>query len=124
MSRASVFLMSCGTPEFRFPDDWMTTPAWAREAVTDSHVSKWWSSGFPSLVHAGDIAVLVATKSGKVMGAFEVAGEPIEDRSHPRDSAAPEGDPSVAGSTSACRMTARRCVGARGRGDKRNTSEN
>src|SRR3954452_4117801 len=85
MSGASVFLMSCGTPEFRFPDDWMTTPAWAGEAVMDSHVSKWWSSAFPSLVHAGDIAVLVATKSGKVMGAFEVAGEPIEDRSHPHD---------------------------------------
>src|SRR3954452_16471986 len=88
MSGASVFLMSCGTPEFRFPDDWMTTPAWAGEAVMDSHVSKWWSSAFPSLVHAGDIAVLVATKSGKVMGAFEIAGEPVEDRPHPRDNEA------------------------------------
>jgi hypothetical protein len=33
----------------------------------------------------GDIAVLVATKSGKVMGAFEVAADPVEDGSHPRD---------------------------------------
>ena len=78
-----VFLMSCGSPEFRFPDAWMTVPR--HTVVPDSHISKWWSSGCPHQVHGGDIAVLVATKSGKVMGAFEVVGDPVEDRSHPRD---------------------------------------
>jgi hypothetical protein len=85
MSATAAFLMSCGSPEFRFPDEWMTTPARVSEAVADTHISKWWSSGCPHQIHGGDVAVLVATKSGKVMGAFEVVGEPVEDRSHPHD---------------------------------------
>jgi len=39
----------------------------------------------PHQAHNGDIAALVATGSGKVMGAFEIVGDPVEDRSHPRD---------------------------------------
>jgi hypothetical protein len=77
----NVFLMSCGSGDFRFPDEWMT--AFGDRAVTDTHIAKWWSSGCPHQVHSGDVAVLVATKSGKVMGAFEVVGEAVEDRSHP-----------------------------------------
>ena len=63
----------------------MTVRPRAEEAVTDTHINKWWSSSCPHQVHSGDIAVLVATKSGKVMGAFEVVGEPVEDRSNPGD---------------------------------------
>ena len=81
----NVFLMSCGSPEYRFPDDWMTTAERSNDSITDSHINKWWSSGRPRQVHAGDIAVLVATGSGKVMGAFEVTADPVEDGSHPRN---------------------------------------
>jgi hypothetical protein len=81
----NVFLMSCGDPQFRFPDDWMTTPSRATRPVDRSHISKWWSSGCPRQVHSGDVAVLVATGSGKVMGAFEVVGDPVRDGSNPRD---------------------------------------
>jgi hypothetical protein len=80
----NVFLMSCGSPQFRFPDDWMTVGR--HEVISDSHINKWWSSGCPHQVHSGDTAVLVATKSGKVMGVFRVAADPVEDRSHPHDS--------------------------------------
>ena len=80
-SARNVFLMSCGSDDFRFPDEWMT--AFTDRAVADTHIAKWWSSACPSQIHAGDTAVLVATKSGKVMGAFEVIGDPVEDRSHP-----------------------------------------
>ncbi len=80
-----VFLMSCGSEEFRFPDEWMTAQPPASRAVTDTHINKWWSSGCPHQLHNGDIAVLVATASGKVMGALEVVSEPVEDRSHPDD---------------------------------------
>jgi len=79
----SVFLLSCGSPEFRFPDDWMTTERRANDRVVDSHIRKWWSSTCPRLVKGGDIAVLVATGSGKVMGAFQVLGEATQDGSHP-----------------------------------------
>jgi hypothetical protein len=73
--------MSCGSDDFRFPDEWIT--AFVERPVRDTHIARWWSSGRPSQVHSGDTAVLVATKSGKVMGAFEVVGEPVEDSSHP-----------------------------------------
>lgn len=73
--------MSCGSDDFRFPDEWIT--AFVERRVDATHIAKWWSSGCPLQIHTGDTAVLVATKSGKVMGAFEVVGEPIEDRSHP-----------------------------------------
>jgi hypothetical protein len=86
-SRRNVFLMSCGSPEYRFPDDWMTTEERSNDSITDSHINKWWSSGCPHQVQSGDVAVLVATGSGKVMGAFAVVGDPVEDRSHPRDPA-------------------------------------
>jgi ribonuclease HI len=81
----NVFLMSCGSPEFRFPDEWMTASVARGIPVADTHINKWWSSGRPHQVRNGDIAVLVATKSGKVMGAFEIVGDPVEDGSHPRD---------------------------------------
>jgi hypothetical protein len=81
----NVFLMSCGSPEFRFPDEWMTAHPPAGKLVADTHISKWWSSNCPHQVHSGDIAVLVATGSGKVMGAFEIVGDPVQDRSHPFD---------------------------------------
>ena len=77
----NVFLMSCGSDDFRFPDEWIT--AFVVRPVADTHIAKWWSSASPSQVHAGDTAILVATKSGKVMGAFEVIDDPVEDRSHP-----------------------------------------
>jgi hypothetical protein len=77
----NVFLMSCGSDDFRFPDKWIT--AFIDRAVADTHIGKWWSSASPSQVRAGDTAVLVATRSGKVMGAFEVTDDPVEDRSHP-----------------------------------------
>lgn len=80
-----VFLMSCGNEKFRFPDDWMTTEQQASRPIFNSHINKWWSRGCPKKVRVGDIAVLVATKSGKVMGAFEVVANPEEDRSHPDD---------------------------------------
>lgn len=83
--RKNVFLMSCGSPEFRFPDEWMTASVARGIPVADTHINKWWSSGRPHQVRNGDIAVLVATKSGKVMGAFEIVGDPVEDGSHPRD---------------------------------------
>jgi hypothetical protein len=73
--------MSCGSDDFRFPDEWIT--AFVDRPVVNTQIAKWWSSGCPSQVHAGDTAALVATKSGKVMGAFEVVGDPVEDRSHP-----------------------------------------
>ena len=79
----NVFLMSCGSPEFRFPDEWMTASVARGIPVADTHINKWWSSGRPHQVRNGDIAVLVATKSGKVMGAFEIVGDPVEDGSHP-----------------------------------------
>jgi hypothetical protein len=79
----SVFLMSCGSPEFRFPDDWMTTERRSNDRVVDTHIRKWWSSTCPRLVKGGDIAVLVATGSGKVMGAFRVLGAATKDGSHP-----------------------------------------
>lgn len=81
----NVFLMSCGSPEYRFPDDWMTTEKRSNDSISDSHIHKWWSSNCPHQAHNGDIAALVATGSGKVMGAFEIVGDPVEDRSHPRD---------------------------------------
>ena len=81
----NVFLMSCGSPEVRFPDEWMTASVARGIPVADTHINKWWSSGRPHQVRNGDIAVLVATKSGKVMAAFEIVGDPLEDGSHPRD---------------------------------------
>src|SRR5688572_5043410 len=80
-----VFLMSCGSEGFRFPDEWMTAEPPASKPVADTHISTWWSSGCPRQVHIGDIAVLVATASGKVMGVLKVLSEPVEDRSHPDD---------------------------------------
>jgi hypothetical protein len=77
----NVFLMSCGSDDFRFPDEWIT--AFIDRPVADTHIARWWSSASPSQVHPGDTAILVATKSGKVMGAFEVIDDPVEDRSHP-----------------------------------------
>jgi hypothetical protein len=77
----NVFLMSCGSDDFRFPYEWIT--AFVDRPVADTHIAKWWSSGSPSQGRTGDTAALVATKSGKVMGAFEVLADPIEDRSHP-----------------------------------------
>ena len=81
---SNVFLMSCGSPEFRFPDEWMTVQPHTG-IVADSHITKWWSSGCPHQIHGGDLAVLVATGSGKVMGAYEIVSDPVEDRSHPRN---------------------------------------
>jgi hypothetical protein len=43
----NVFLMSCGSPQFRYPDEWMTAQPRADEVVTDTHINKWWSSARP-----------------------------------------------------------------------------
>ena len=67
-----VFLMSCGSPEYRYPDEWIAVAASGRVG----HIAKWWSSNCPRQISAGDIAVLVATKSGKVLGAYSIVGEP------------------------------------------------
>jgi hypothetical protein len=32
--------MSCGTPEFRFPDEWMTAERSASKVVRDTHINK------------------------------------------------------------------------------------
>lgn len=34
----NVFLMSCGSPEYRFPDDWMTTEKRSNDSISDSHI--------------------------------------------------------------------------------------
>jgi hypothetical protein len=76
-----VFLMSCGTSEYRYPDEWIEVAAEGRVG----HIAKWWSSTCPRQIRRGDVAVLVATKSGKVLGAYAIVREPVEDHSHPRD---------------------------------------
>src|SRR5690242_20330878 len=76
-----VFLMSWGSPEYRYPDEWIAVAASGRVG----HIAKWWSSNCPRQISPGDVAVLVATKSGKVLGAYTIVGKPVEYRSHPRD---------------------------------------
>jgi hypothetical protein len=75
--------MACGSPVHRFGDDWIMDGR--HKTIGDSHLTKWWSSTAMHQIHVGDTAILVATKSSKVMCVSEVIAEPVEDRSHPLD---------------------------------------
>src|SRR5436305_1154030 len=69
MTPKGVFLMSCGSPKFRFPDEWITAQPLGERLVDDTHISRWWSGGHPQLLNIGDIgACLAGCKPGDGLG--------------------------------------------------------